>query len=200
MTDIHPPVPDRGDAAIIVPRLIERYHPRNVLDFGCNTGRWLVEFNRYGLPWTHLSGCDVRGMLPHFLGPPSRFFSSESCPFFFENSGIHMVLCLEVMEHIEEKYAEPTIFNLCRTGADFIVFSAATPGQGGWGHINEQPHSYWIEKFKARGYWPDEEVRSDLCIDDSPAVVRDSRGRLRSSSTIPSWYRNNLIVFSRFTT
>jgi hypothetical protein len=31
------------------------------------------------------------------------------------------------------------------------VFSAAHPGQGGTGHINEQPKSYWIERFQRAG-------------------------------------------------
>jgi hypothetical protein len=34
-----------------------------------------------------------------------------------------------------------------------VVFTAATPGQGGGAdHVNEQPHEYWIKKFEQRGY------------------------------------------------
>ena len=29
-----------------------------------------------------------------------------------------------------------------------MVFTVAQPGQGGKGHINEQPLNYWIEKFE----------------------------------------------------
>ena len=36
--------------------------------------------------------------------------------------------------------------------SSIVIFSAATPGQGGTDHVNERPHSYWIEKFSARGY------------------------------------------------
>ena len=36
--------------------------------------------------------------------------------------------------------------------APTIVFSAAQPGQGGTGHINEQPPEYWAQRFEGRGY------------------------------------------------
>ncbi len=29
-----------------------------------------------------------------------------------------------------------------------VILTAATPGQGGAGHINEQHHQYWIDKAK----------------------------------------------------
>ena len=36
--------------------------------------------------------------------------------------------------------------------SDIILFSGAIPGQGGTNHVNEQWHSYWIEKFLRFGY------------------------------------------------
>jgi hypothetical protein len=36
--------------------------------------------------------------------------------------------------------------------SDRIVFTAATPGQSGEDHVNEQPHAYWIAKLQARGF------------------------------------------------
>ncbi len=35
-----------------------------------------------------------------------------------------------------------------------VAFTAASPGQGGTGHINEQPAGYWTARFAARGYAP----------------------------------------------
>jgi len=55
----------------------------------------------------------------------------------------------------EEKYADTFVNTLCRH-ADTILFSAAHVGQGGDGHINEQPIDYWIEKFKKNNQY-------DLC-------------------------------------
>ena len=55
-------------------------------------------------------------------------------------------------EHIEEKSSDTFIDNLA-TAADIILFSAAVRGQGGDFHVNEQPLSYWKEKFMKRGYF-----------------------------------------------
>ncbi len=62
-----------------------------------------------------------------------------------------LALCLEVAEHLKPEYAETIIDTLCAC-SDTIVFSAATPGQGGEHHHNERPTSYWLELFAARGY------------------------------------------------
>ena len=41
---------------------------------------------------------------------------------------------------------------LVLSGAAYVVFTAAPPGQDGHHHVNCQPQSYWLSKFLARGY------------------------------------------------
>ena len=62
-----------------------------------------------------------------------------------------IVLCLEVAEHIDNKFSDTFVDNITRHG-ETIIFSAAIPGQGGFRHVNEQFQSYWIKKFEDRGY------------------------------------------------
>jgi len=62
-----------------------------------------------------------------------------------------LVLCLEVAEHLSPLFAGRLVDNICNH-TDTVFFSAATPGQGGYNHLNEQPHSYWVEKFEKRGF------------------------------------------------
>jgi hypothetical protein len=40
--------------------------------------------------------------------------------------------------------------------ASTVVFSSAVPGQDSTAPRNAQPHSFWIDKFAARGYAFDE--------------------------------------------
>ena len=62
-----------------------------------------------------------------------------------------LIWSFEFVEHIHPKFID----NLLKTfsnHSDRIALSAARPGQGGNGHFNEQPASYWIEKFERYGY------------------------------------------------
>ena len=55
-------------------------------------------------------------------------------------------ISLEVAEHISQNLAYRFIEFLTKK-SDYILFSAAIPGQTGDGHVNEQWPSYWAEKF-----------------------------------------------------
>jgi hypothetical protein len=68
------------------------------------------------------------------------------------NHGFDLVWCFEVAEHIHPKFVETFVDNLTRH-SKLVAMSAAPPGQGGEGHFNEQPQSYWEQKFAARGYF-----------------------------------------------
>jgi hypothetical protein len=63
-----------------------------------------------------------------------------------------LVSCVEVAEHIPETQADELVAHCCARSTRWVYFSAAPPGQGGHGHINEQPPSYWLSKFAARGF------------------------------------------------
>jgi hypothetical protein len=60
-------------------------------------------------------------------------------------------LCLEVLEHIEDKYWKDVLLNITKL-SDKIIFSAAHPGQGGTGHINCRPKLDWIKRFHQLGW------------------------------------------------
>ena len=62
-----------------------------------------------------------------------------------------LVWCFEVAEHIHPKFVDIFVNNLTRH-SKVVALSAAPPGQGGEGHFNEQPKSYWEKKFADRGY------------------------------------------------
>lgn len=91
--------------------------------------------------------------------------------------------CLEVAEHIDERLGDVLVAYLLEL-AGTIVFTAAHPGQGGRGHVNEQPQAYWIERFERCGA----EHRPDLSHRISEAFRR--RG------VQAPWYAENVMAFA----
>ena len=57
---------------------------------------------------------------------------------------------VEFAEHIEEKYILNFIrdFQKCR----HLIFTAAPPGWGGVGHVNEQDENYWIKTLERHNF------------------------------------------------
>lgn len=141
--NFHPKENSIDTANICVPILISMFNPKSVLDLGCNIGAWMHSFESNGV--SDVFGVDgdnmeVNKFKAHDLTKPLNL-----------KRKFDMVLCLEVAEHIDEQYSETLIDSAIRH-SDLIIWSAATKGQGGYNHVNEQPIEYWIDKFKAKGY------------------------------------------------
>jgi cyclopropane fatty-acyl-phospholipid synthase-like methyltransferase len=162
--------------------IFECFHPETLIDVGCGTGALLKAFR--GL------GCEVRGL--EYSDAGLAYCQSRSLP--VEKFNIEMDLLatkehhdvavsFEVAEHLPIWTADRFV-ELLRGLAPAIVMSAATPGQGGHHHLNEQPHSYWIEKFHRRGY-----------LFDLLTSVRFSSEWKASGAAY--WYCDNVMVFRR---
>jgi hypothetical protein len=90
---------------------------------------------------------------------------------------------MEVAEHLPASCAERYLDLLCGAG-DRIIFTAATPGQGGSDHVNEQPHEYWISKFVARGFSHEVEASNEA-------------SKQWEAAGIATWYWRNVMIFAR---
>lgn len=91
-----------------------------------------------------------------------------------------LAVCLEVAEHLSPA-AAGNIVDTLTNASDVVWFSAAVPYQGGQNHINEQPLSYWVNLFEARGYVLADVLRP-LWWNQGSAFV---------------WYRQNSVLFFR---
>jgi SAM-dependent methyltransferase len=150
----------------------------SVLDIGCGRGVWLAEWRRLGSK--NLCGVDGAYVDREALLIPAPDFRAIDISKQFDlREKFDLVQCLEVAEHVPEDSAETLVDNLVRHG-DLVLFSAATPGQGGEFHVNERPHSYWRAKFADRGYQVYDAIR--------PVVAKLTH--------IEPWYRYNGFVYA----
>lgn len=119
--------------------------PSSLLDLGCGDGHLVQEAIANGIDaiGVDLSCEGETGSLRHAdLGQPLDL--GQTFP---------LVLCWEVAEHLPESSADVLCDTIARHLAPngVLLFTAAITDQGGKGHINEQPLTYWREKLTARG-------------------------------------------------
>jgi FkbM family methyltransferase len=163
-----------------------------VMDVGCGPGFCLERLKELG---HHVKGID--GSVQALSVSPIRDDISiadltTTDPQFFANDA-ELIICTEVAEHLDAEHSDKLVdflttcaehdIDTTAAAPGAIYFTAATPGQGGTDHVNEQPHEYWIEKFEARGWKLDrartEEVRLKLA-----KVIRWQH-----------WYTQNSMIF-----
>ncbi len=111
--------------------------------------------------------------------PPACFRATDlSRPLRLERR-FDLAVCLEVAEHLPESLAERLVSDLVKL-APVVLFSAAIPGQGGTGHLNERFPSYWAEHFRKWDYTPIDCLRSQIWKSDE----------------VDFWYVQNTIVYA----
>jgi SAM-dependent methyltransferase len=173
--------PALKSAGTIVSTVVEELAPRSVIDVGCGTGALLATFRD--------AGCDVKGLefaraaiaICQKRGLDVQQFDIVTGRYVLDRK-YDVATSLEVAEHLPEHAADRYVHLLTRLSWT-VVFTAATPGQGGTDHRNEQPVEYWVERFARYGHELDE------------ALTRRWRANWEASGQVQSWYYNNLMVF-----
>jgi hypothetical protein len=169
----------RRSAEAVVPLLIELFSPSSVVDVGGGGGLWAAACLASGVvdvvaidgPWVPKAAR---------ITPPDRFLEHDLSSPLALNRTFDLALCLEAAEHLPAS-AAPELVRALTEAAPVVAFSAALPGQGGDGHINEQPASYWARLFASRDY---------VCFSDI-------RRRIWHDEAVEVWYRQNLLCFVR---
>lgn len=141
--------------------IFEIYKPDSVLDLGCANGSWLStilkEYKIYDI-W----GVDGHWIdIDNLLFPKSKFTKHNLEEVYLSNRKFDLVVSMEVAEHLGSKFADNFVTSLTNAG-DLVVFSAAIPLQGGTNHYNEQPQSYWKEKFRQKGFASIDFIRPNI--------------------------------------
>jgi hypothetical protein len=150
---------------------------RSAVDVGCGVGTWLSVLKEDGA--TCIRGVDGGWVAREYLEIPEECFTEHDlCSKIHLDTTFDLAISLEVAEHLPSGSARGFVESL--TGfSDFILFSAAIPHQMGVGHINEQWPNYWISLFEERGFFAVDIIRKRIWDDES----------------IPSWYRQNILLF-----
>ncbi len=169
-------------APVIVESVVNAFQPKHVIDVGCGSGAILETFARHGVSVFGLEYSEAGCNFCRERGVAVKQFDVR-----FDDLGDFtrpdVVFCTEVAEHIAEPYSQRLV-DLLTSIADRVIFTAATPGQGGTDHINEQPRDYWIAKFRDRKYC----YRSEL------TELWSEEWR---QSGVAYWYWANVFVFEK---
>lgn len=146
----------------------------SIVDIGCGAGEWNNGHPNY-------YGVDYKVNKRSLLIPQERYFDYDlrsNDPFPLQRK-FDLCICLEVLEHVPEEYADKCVALLCSL-SDTVLFSAAIPGQGGTGHVNEQWQSWWAEKFAKNGF-----------------AAHIEQPNIRNNDLIECWYRQNIVLYQR---
>ena len=161
-------------AAACLEAAFDRYGvPGSLLDVGCGLGHLVDRARALGVDAV---GVDVA--LAGDAGPLR--YADLTLPLDLGRR-FDLVLCWEVAEHLPPAAAAVLVDSLVRHLAPGgrLLFTAAVPGQGGDGHLNERPAPWWGDRFRAAGLTP-----------DPAGVVLAARWRAVAPAT--PWYGANL--------
>lgn len=179
--------PDRQKSYKLIAKFLTRigwdHQIQSAVDYGCGAGWILYWLNYYGV--TDFVGIEPNLAAASVMDPKTKI----GVNFRSLRRRINLVrkfdlaLCIEVGEHLEERYADLLVENITKH-INLLIFSAATPGQGGWGHVNEQPFEYWEEKLNAADFHCNREKTAQF------RVYLENKGAKK-------WYCNNIVVLER---
>ena len=153
------------------------YYPKKMADVGCGDGSYCKFFK--GSNWPIVHGYEGTPEI-NSLGIYNDIMVVDLTKRRYVDIDYDLVLCLEVGEHIPQKYEQVFIDNLCEYVHKDLILSWAIPGQGGAGHFNEQPNEYVIKEFSKRGL----------------AFDRAQSEKLRGAASL-RWFVNTLMVYER---
>lgn len=167
-------------AGAVVPVLLDLIRLQSVVDVGCGVGTWLQVFRDQGV--ARILGVDGSYVdRKRLLIPECCFAGMDLCyPGAVPGRTYDLAICLEVAEHLPAESAGRLV-DFITAMSSVVYFSAAVPGQGGAGHLNEQWPDYWGRLFGDRGYRMLDVVR--------PRIWNDER--------VAPWYRQNSFLYVR---
>ena len=169
-------------APVFAEGLMRHCSPSSVIDVGCGEGAYLascanggmeahgVELAEAGLRRCREAGLDVK-----------KFDITKENHLPWSADAVYSI---EVAEHLLPRYADHFVELLAESARQWVVITAAKPGQAGINHFNCQPKSYWIEKFNRFGF----------CYKEN---VTEAWQEANREQGLPHWLYENLIVLRK---
>ena len=153
-----------------------------VVDVGAGSGAFVAALRRRGVDAVGLERSVAGRWIGRAQGAPMKKFDLAGQPLVW--LGGDVASCFEVAEHLDVDLGKRLVAYLVAS-APVVVFTAAQPGQGGYGHVNEQPRSYWEHAFGEYGY--------SIWGDGQAAFAT----RLAENNVEGPWFHQNLLVLRR---
>lgn len=144
----------------IAENIIMNYAPRTVLDAGCAFG-YLVEALR--ARGVEAYGLDISDYAIEHIAENIREYCvvgsvvDEEYPASFPER-FDLIVCIEVLEHIQPEEGEKAIRNFCRR-SDRVLFSSTDTDISDVTHVNVQRKEYWARLFAKEGFFRDVQQR-----------------------------------------
>jgi len=160
--------------------LLKEFNPHSVIDFGCGTGDMIAPFEKKGIKILGVDGSKANKKYSRISDNNFQLYDLRKK--YYCKEKYDLCLCLEVAEHIEEKYSGILVDTLVSSSST-IFFTAAPPGQGGIDHCNEKPPNWWIKKFRKVGFELDKQCTNRL------------KKEMRKILGIDTHYIDNLLIF-----
>jgi hypothetical protein len=157
---------------------------RRYADVGAGSGAYAAAAGRLGHVMTAYERSRVGRLYARRQGVRCTSFDLREVAQAHDYPTADLAYSFEVAEHLPPDLGDKLVGFLTRT-APLVVFTAASPGQGGTGHINEQPREYWTERFAARGF----------ALDESSALALEQAFLARGVKG--SWFPRNIAVYRR---
>lgn len=181
--DMHVEEPAVRSAATIANSILKNFEVKSVIDVGCGTGALLEALRDrdckvFGLEYSEaaLNYCRARQL------DIAKFDLERDV--FTDHRTFDVAVSMEVAEHLPEIVSDRYVDLLTRLSR-VIIFTAASPGQGGADHVNEQPPSYWITKFQRCGFKHTE------------GLSQRWSETWKAAGDVERWYHQNLMIFRR---
>lgn len=167
-------------AQIMAESIVADFAPSTVIDIGCGSGALLYSLQSRCISVQGFDYSDAALDMCRSRGLNVTKFDLEN-DVMVDPQRFDLVVSTEVAEHLPESCSERYVDLIC-SKSNRVLFTADTPGPGGIDHVNEQPHDYWIEKFKARGFSYDKILSAKL------RTTWKGKG-------VSWWYHKNIMVF-----
>jgi 2-polyprenyl-3-methyl-5-hydroxy-6-metoxy-1,4-benzoquinol methylase len=153
---------------------------QNIFDIGCGCALYIEEFHRLG---KEVLGCDGSLEAVKLASEDFTVFQYDVTKPLWLNRTFDLILCIEVAEHIHRKSSLQLIDN-CTNSGNRVIFTAAPPGQGGVGHINERPREFWIKLFERNGFFYEKKLSAEV-------------RKMMKQHNVVEWITNNLMSFQK---
>jgi hypothetical protein len=155
---------------------LKDYQDHQIYDFGCGLGSYLNDLHLKG--FKNLKGVEFDPMKNDYDFEILKLNLSD--PILLEKKGI--IICLEVGEHIPEKYQEILLNNFVNNCDKYLILSWAVRGQGGYGHYNELNNDEILPLIENLGFKYLEDLSNSVRL-----VPEDNCG----------YFRNTLMIFEK---